>query len=227
MGIWIPFYTSPDAKTFDSLIASVEENQCLARSFKGAVLTGEKSGPPPLTSDVHKENFYKLAKTQEWTTFGEPPGQGAPSLGLPRPAAACRPPAARARRRRGHGPTPASPTRPWLTSAQPAAAPGYITTNYGKAPLDEVLKQLDLWLSPAGWGEVVQGIWVDQVPSKFNEVRPAEAQRGRAAPQRTYGAPRAGANEAGRGLSCCLSPQDFPSSLLPGPPPPPDHPPLL
>jgi hypothetical protein len=33
-----------------------------------------------------------------------------------------------------------------------------------------MLKQIDLWLSPAGWGGMVQGVWVDQVVSNFTDV---------------------------------------------------------
>lgn len=117
MGVWIPFYAYP-SNVFDSLIKSVENNACLAGSFKACVLIGPGGGPPPLddTGKVYRDYFGKIAGMQEWTTMG------------------------------------------------------YLHTGYQSRPLDEVLKQIDLWLTPgaAGYGDMVQGIWVNQVSPSFN-----------------------------------------------------------
>ena len=45
-----------------------------------------------------------------------------------------------------------------------------MTTRYCERKIEEVLADIDVWLGPkesGGLGDLVQGIWVDNVPSKF------------------------------------------------------------
>jgi hypothetical protein len=52
---------------------------CLKSSFKAAVLTGPRSGPPAPGGDedaLYRPQFRGVADTQEWTTFGCAPGAG-------------------------------------------------------------------------------------------------------------------------------------------------------
>lgn len=48
----------------------------------------------------------------------------------------------------------------------PLLSAGYLHTNYSNRPLQEVLDQIDIWLAPgqAGYGDQIQGVWVNQVP---------------------------------------------------------------
>lgn len=120
MGIWIPLYASPSPE-YRKLIASVENNKCLADSFKGTVLTGPNSGPPNVRNaaedGLYRAHFDVVAGTKQWTAFG------------------------------------------------------YVTTAYMRRPLDQVLADINTWLSPgsAGYGDQVQGIWVDNVVTSFSD----------------------------------------------------------
>lgn len=57
-----------------------------------------------------------------------------------------------------------------IASKQEWTTFGYLHVGYGSRPLDEVLKQVDTWLTPGsdGFGDIVQGIWVNQVAPAFN-----------------------------------------------------------
>ena len=47
---------------------------------------------------------------------------------------------------------------------------GYVTTNYMKRPLAEVLADVDTWLTAGagGYGDMVQGVWIDNAVSNFD-----------------------------------------------------------
>lgn len=116
MGLWIPFYAAP-GPVYDALIKSVEDNKCLAGSFKAAVLTGPNSGPPPANSTLHREHFTKVAKTNEWTVLG------------------------------------------------------YVDTHWGKRKLEDVLADVDTWLTKGealGFGDLVQGVWINEAEADFS-----------------------------------------------------------
>lgn len=60
-----------------------------------------------------------------------------------------------------------------LAATQQWTTFGYVTTDYGRRPIAEVLNDIRIWLTPgsAGYGDYVQGIWVDNAAKDFKDAK--------------------------------------------------------
>lgn len=166
-GIWVPLYVDAGSdEQYQKLIKSVENDPCLKDSFHGCILTGPHSRPPTANTKEDVQTLKKgggKALDPEKAVDYQCPTNDTCTLSQVEQRLAEEDKLYRSRYEL------ISNTKQWQ-------AFGYVFTKWSRRDIDKVFIDIDTWLAPGqdGYGDHVQGIFIDQVATGTFNARERE-----------------------------------------------------
>ncbi|KAI8476897.1 MAG: hypothetical protein J3K34DRAFT_516163 [Monoraphidium minutum] len=166
-GIWVPLYVDAGSDTqYQALIRSVEADPCLKDSFHGAILTGPHSRPPTANTkedvQIIKERGGKALDPEKIIEYNCDDNTTC-TLSQVEQRLAEEDKLYRSRY------DLIKDTKQWQ-------AFGYVFTRWSNRNIQLVYNDIDTWLAPGadGYGDYVQGIFVDQVATDLDKPKVRE-----------------------------------------------------